>query len=252
MTPHSFDDVILRFFADEMSNSTFQEAIVMDDVYKTLKMKTKTVKELGKIYLHHCDDNGKVSYDAFIKIFHLTHGSEYSKMIFRLLSNFERKFNIIKEDKDKDKEYNTIKSTSELNNNEEDNNNPTGYILFDDFLVGVAICYQMDFIDDAITLFCRCVDTNHNNKISKNGVKKSIIFMQNFNKDIPFPCNHKIDSFCKDNFDDENEINFKKFKENVHLNGKDSYEFIQTYLQYIIFVRMGIELDKEMEIKVQK
>jgi len=232
MTPHTFDDVILRYFADELENTPLPNMIVMDSVYHKLHMKTKTVMALGKIYLKHCDNDGRINYQRFHEIFHLSN-SEYSKLIFKLLCH----------------------TNPQTEQSKTADNVDNEYILFDDFLIGIAICYQMDFIDDAIVLFFRSCDTNNDGKISKKDIHQAIKFVEQFNyynNEVKFPLNDKIEKFSNEVFNtlDDYNINHIKFKENVHLNGNFAYEFIQGFLQYIIFIQIGIELDKDMVVKV--
>ena len=273
MTPHTFDDLLLAEFADKLAkqhqtagvNMIEMAPFVIDDCYRTLQMKAKTVIKLGKIYMKYCDENGRITLDTFCKVFHIK-DQVLAQMLFALIMG-ERDNNTemveIKVDKKKEleqtqenqelKDDRTEEEEEELLNDDfnKNGNNKMGekFIMFDDFLVGVAICYQEEHIDDALTLFYSMMDRESNGYIVAKDCINVVAFVE---RDAPKEFDHDIKQFCLTIFDIEEtenvttQLSFDGFCERVKFH-KQTY-VVQAFLQFIIFTFLGVKLDENMVV----
>eukprot|EP01084_Bolivina_argentea_P207044 353344_1 len=255
LTPHSFDDLLLQAFAanlktnNEKASATMMTTTVpfiMDDVHRKLQMKAKTVIQLAKIYMKHCDDNGRITLETFCKVFHIK-DQILAHILFELIMG-ERdnnpqviKIQINHENVEKKYEEKELKQ-----NYSDDDKIMNKFIMFDDFLVGVAICYQYEHIDDALTLFYSMMDREGDGYIKVNDV---VGFVKLVEKDAveKFKCD--VNGFCLKVFDIEDisvdkKLNFQQFNDNVKFHKET--EFVQKFLQFIIFTFLEIKLDENM------
>eukprot|EP01083_Nonionella_stella_P116359 345709_1 len=214
MTPHTFDDFLLAAFADRLKKQNENKGVhmiemapfIMDDCHRKLKIKAKTVIELGKIYMRYCDENGRITLRTFCDVFHIR-----DEVMAKILFDFF------------------------INNN-------SHFILFDDFLAGVAICYQGEHVDDALTLFYLIVDRESQGHIKAMDVMTMAHLIQN-DANRPFDT-ADIKQFCFKIFDAEKQLSFEEFKQSVKLH--EQTKLVQAFLQFIVFEFLDIKLDQNM------
>ena len=248
ITPHTFDDLLLQAFAEKLQRKgeggPFQAEMppfVMDDCYRKLQMKAKTVIKLGKIYMKYCDENGRITMDTFCKVFHIKDKLLAIKLFDLIMgerdngSTNEEDINMNQEEEKK--EDNDI-NTKLINDK---------FILFDDLLVGIALCYQDEHIVDALTLFFEMIDRDADGNIIP---MDCINFVKLVETDAGRPFGQDINKFCLQIFnvekieDSTKRLNFEKFKERVMSNKQTIV--VQEFLQFIVFTCVGIKLDENM------
>ena len=91
LTPHTFDDLLLATFADDLRvkknmngvGMMEQAPFVMDDVHRKIKMNTKAVIKLAKIYMTFCDEKGVITLDTFCTVFNIE-DRRFAKGLFQL------------------------------------------------------------------------------------------------------------------------------------------------------------------------
>lgn len=259
MTPHTFDDLLLAEFADQLArkkqtagvNAIENAPFVIDDCYRKLQMKGKTVVKLGKIYIKYCDEEGRITLDTFCRVFHIK-DQVMAKNLFELIMG-ERDFSSTKNIVEINVSQQEEKEEKEEKHEKEDKQFGNKFIMFDDFLVGVAICYQYDHIDDALLLFYSMMDRKSNGYIIPNDI---INFVSLVEKDASKDFSHDIKKFCLTIFDIEEienttkQLNYDQFCETVKFHKQTN--IIQSFLQFIIFTCVGIKLDENMIVVSDK
>ena len=118
------------------------------------------------------------------------------------------------------------------------------------FLVGVAICYQEEHVDDALTLFHCMMDRDGDGNVSAQDVIRCV---QVIEEDV-CTFNGDMQQFCKevfgaDDVSDDKSMHFNQFAETVKL-GKQT-NIVQTFLQFIVFSFFGLEFDEKMMVVVR-
>eukprot|EP01084_Bolivina_argentea_P135046 238039_1 len=211
-TAHSLSDYILMQHA-QAKNAKFDTLrFVMEDVTERLLFRTRTVTRLCDVYCRlDVDEDGFMDYDEFCAAF------KRDPHDYRMIHLF-RLFNTKSIGCEKDlKEYEDYEHCKDK------------WIEFEDFLVGVSVCYVDSMIEDAVRILFDVVRESPHQIISKEDVMQS------------YPNEEQISSFCECIFaNDPEEVTFDTFYERV-LTNKQQHT-VHHFLQTIITSPLGIQL----------
>ena len=225
-TRHAFEDMLLKKKTPEAINS---QRVVMEDVFSKLHFKVNTVTKLADIFATlDLDKDGLIDYGEFCKSFDR---DEKEANIKNLFNFFVTEANMKKSEK----------------------------IGFEKFLTGVAIAYYEDLYQDALKAFFQGIDTDGTGYINKMSFldvlsrsKKALEDRRSKQNNVNTQTDHgyldenDVKALLQNIFEGKNEdekVFFTIFKDRV-IDTKISTE-IQKFLQFILYVRMGIELTKD-------
>ena len=165
-TQHSLDDFLLigklgahRDGASRANGAVFAPTahIVIEDVTRTLQLKSKTVSYLASRFSHYdLNNDGVIDYDEFCRAFDLPQDSINMKKLFRLFNSKKRNLNVIG---------------------------------FEEYLAGVSICFVNDYIDDALrAMFDACNFSNEEDDVEKEYITyewMTNVFKRRFDDTVP-------------------------------------------------------------------
>ena len=220
-TPHSLSDFMLFRNSVSSQSRVYQSGIIMGDIVSLLNLRSKTVSYLAerfrKLDLNH---DGFIDFDEFCKAFKRD-GVKHEKQMKSLFETFNT------------------------------DNNAKSYekIGFDEFLVGVSLCFMDNMIDDAIkVMFNGCLNYNtftiqkddilkvYNRSVDE---KKFGDVDQGYNEWIA-----KMKEFLNVLFNnDDEELDFNTFYERIMENKLEN--MVQHFLQSIITMTLKIKLQKK-------
>jgi len=265
MTLHSFDDLLLMQFAQKLGKKKEIGGVhmiehapfVMDDCYRKLRMNARTVIELAKLYMTYCDENGAITLQTFCRVFHIKDQVLAIKLFELIMGERDTAdaglVEIAVPDQKEEEEKELKQSGKKQAEQVDAQNVRQKFIMFDDFLVGVAVCYQQEHIEDALTLFFSMMDRDDDAAIVANDCVQMVKLVER-HAVRAFDCD--IRQFCLTVFDIEEienstkRLNYAQFVDSVQLHKQTGV--VQRFLQFIIFTCLGIRLDEKMVVVKQQ
>ena len=215
-TNHSLNDFILLTQAHKSNPNFDTSTIIFENIATELHLRTKTVTKLCKIFNKLDDTNsGYINFNTFCKCFNSTTDNIRMKNLFYLFTT-------------KNKELERIG--------------------FDEFLVGVSVCYVDKLIYDACKImFDGCLNDYNNKMLKYNdilGMHQYIIDKNESKYDL---YNKEMINFCNILYetDDEknNGLNYNQFCDRI-IN-KDLNKCVDHFLQFVVMKKLGIILNEK-------
>ena len=167
ISPHSYPDLLITEFMETLKRkqnaeldvlqglkavaALEQAPFLMAEVQQKLDMKGRTVVELTKAFVTHCNGHGLVTLDMFIDLCEIDN-KEHGQKLFRLLTGGPKRAQSNQTVTPQDHCVIHLPSSSG--------------ICLPDFLVAVAICIHPELVDDALILFFAMIDQDGDHRIS--------------------------------------------------------------------------------------
>lgn len=114
----------------------------------------------------------------------------------------------------------------------------------------MAICYQSEHVDDALTLFYFVMDRDGDGRITSHDIIQCVQLIEkdagDFEGDLVLFCKGV---FGVETVNDDKSMHFDRFSEAVKLQKETN--IVQQFLQFIVFSFLGLEFDDKFLVIVR-